>query len=75
MKIFDSSKISKEFAEKEIESLKRLNHENIIKFEEYFIERHYYYIVTEYVEGITLDELLSKRSNNELCFEEKIRIF
>jgi serine/threonine protein kinase len=59
VKIIDSSKISKKFAENEIDSLKRLNHENIIKFEECFIEKHYYYIVTEYVEGVTLDELLS----------------
>jgi serine/threonine protein kinase len=75
VKVIDSSKILEKFAENEIESLKILDHENIIKFEEYFKEKQYYYIVTEYVEGLTLEELLSERRNNELCFEEKIRIF
>ena len=75
MKVIDSSKISEKFAENEIKSLKKLSHENIIKFEEYFKEKQYYFIVTEYVEGVTLEDLLSEKSNNELCFEEKIRIF
>lgn len=59
MKVIDSSKISEKFAENEIESLKKLSHENIIKFEEYFKEKQYYFIVTEYVEGVTLEDLLS----------------
>ena len=75
MKVIDSSKISEKFAENEIKILKKLSHENIIKFEEYFKEKQYYFIVTEYVEGVTLEDLLSEKSNNELCFEEKIRIF
>ena len=51
MKIIDSYKISKNFAENEIECLKNLNHEHIIKLEDYFIDNQFYYIVTEYIEG------------------------
>jgi len=49
VKVIDSYKISKNFAEDEIKSLKKLDNEYIIKFVEDFKENQYYYIVTEYV--------------------------
>jgi calcium-dependent protein kinase len=48
---------------KEIEILSLLDHPNILKVYEYFCDRKYYYLVTEYVQGGQLYEQLYKVNN------------
>jgi serine/threonine protein kinase len=43
----------------EIEVLKNIDHPNVVKIEEYFVERHFVYIVFEKVHGFSLDEGMS----------------
>jgi serine/threonine protein kinase len=50
---------------KEIEILKKLNHENIVKFHYYFEESHYVYVVLEYIEGRTLGGILKRTLSNQ----------
>lgn len=43
----------------EIEVLKNVDHPNVVKIEEYFVEKHFVYIVFEKIQGLTLEEGMS----------------
>ena len=45
---------------KEIEVLSKLDHPNVIKVFEYFIDTNYYYVITEYAQGGELYEQIYK---------------
>lgn len=47
--------------DREIESLSRLSHPNVVTIESFGVIEDYVYIVTNFVEGITLAELLSSK--------------
>lgn len=55
------SKTSEERTDEEIELLKKLDHPNIIKLFEYFIDEDNYYLITEYCNGGDLFDLIKKK--------------
>jgi calcium-dependent protein kinase len=56
----------------EIEVLKDLDHPNVLKVFEYFLDDDRLYIVTEFVEGRELlQEVNRKKGTKEVCFEEE----
>jgi len=64
VKCVDKSNLSAEDmedVEKEVEILKRLDHDNLLHLIDYFSEEHYFFIVTELVEGGELfDRIVEK---------------
>ncbi|KAK8865312.1 hypothetical protein M9Y10_010852 [Tritrichomonas musculus] len=58
--------------EAEINSLKKLNHPNVIRLYDYFDEDDKLFIVLEYCNGGTLEDRITR--NEEISFDEKIRI-
>ena len=60
------SKTSEERTDEEIELLKKLDHPNIIKLFEYFIDEDNYYLITEYCNGGDLFDLKKKKNKNFL---------
>lgn len=56
----------------EIDILKDLDHPNVLKVFEYFLDDDRLYIVTEFVEGKELlQEVNRKKGTKEVCFEEE----
>ncbi len=49
----------RERLEREAKSLARLNHRNIVTIHQYLIDDDIHYIVMEYVEGLTLSEIIA----------------
>jgi len=53
--------------ESEIELLKSLDHPNIVKVYEYYEDDHYFYIITDYVDGGELfDEIIKRKNLSEI---------
>lgn len=58
--------------ESEVNSLRKLNHPNVIKLYDYFKEDGHLFIVLEYCSGGTLEDKISR--NEEISEESKIKI-
>eukprot|EP00112_Aurelia_sp_Birch-Aquarium-sp1_P019816 Seg4983.1 transcript_id=Seg4983.1/GoldUCD/mRNA.D3Y31 product="Tyrosine-protein kinase transforming protein Fps" protein_id=Seg4983.1/GoldUCD/D3Y31 len=59
LKAFDNTKHRRDF-EKEVESLKKLNHPNIVKMIDTYIDKDKFYIIMEYLEKGSLLSLLQR---------------
>jgi mitogen-activated protein kinase kinase 1 len=57
--------------EKEIKLLENLNHPNIISYFTSFVENDNFYIITEYINGGSLEDLLKKKLKKGKLIEEK----
>ena len=57
--------------EKEIKLLENLNHPNIISYFTSFVENDNFYIITEYINGGSLEELLVENIKKKTRIEEK----
>ena len=74
MKIFNKSLLGENYDQKflkEFQILKSLNHENIINFEEIYIDKYYYYIIFNYYEYGTLEKFFEKKIK---CSENQSKI-
>ena len=58
--------------EKEIKLLESLNHQNLINYYTSFKENGNYYIVIEYMNGKTLEDIINDNIKNNFFFGEKI---
>lgn len=59
----------------EAEVLSRCNHPNIVKYVDSYTKNNEFYLITEFVEGKTLDELFDREENKNLEYltEDKIK--
>ena len=74
MKIFNKSLLGENYDQKflkEFQILKSLNHENIINFEDIYIDKYYYYIIFNYYEYGTLEKFFEKKIK---CSRKSIKI-
>ena len=80
-KLFATKRVNETFADKEMERylkyeiniLKKLYHENIVRFEEEKTDENYHYIVMEYINGGELSDYLKKyKSIHNKGFPEEV---
>jgi len=60
---------------KEVESLKKIKHDNIARVYDGFVKTGRFYILMEYIEGISLDQILEIREEKEFAGFEAFDIF
>lgn len=61
-----------ELVKREVYILLNLKHPRILSMFEYFRAENYVFIVTEYVTGGTLAELIQRHNNEQIQFREKV---
>jgi serine/threonine protein kinase len=54
----------------EIENMQRLSHPNIIRLYEVYEGEQSYYLILEYLEGMTLNDLIRQRGGQGFSMEE-----
>lgn len=54
----------------EIENMQRLSHPNIIQLYEVYEGEQSYYLILEYLEGMTLNDLIRQRGGQGFSMEE-----
>ena len=64
-----------EECENELNILKSLNHKNVIRYEEHFVEQKVLYIITEFAPNGTLQELIENPDARPKKEADFIRIF